>query len=227
MTALHALRTSVSPPGAATRERILDAAEALFAAQGFGASVRQITAGADCNLASVSYHFGGKDRLYEEVFRRRLGPLREQRLRSIASFVERAGEGLTLEDLLRAYAAAFLESWVESPRGSEFMQLLSREMIEPHLPAGLLAEFFEPIHEAFSGALMRLCPGLLPGAARLASHSFIGLLGNALAVRRAYGSASTGASVELEALMEHTARLLAGGIRALAQPVRRAAATSR
>jgi AcrR family transcriptional regulator len=220
LTAIHALRCAVSHSGAATRERILDAAEALFAAEGFGASVRHITAEADCNLASVSYHFGGKERLYEEVFRRRLEPLREQRLRAIAGFVERAGEGLTLEDLLRAYAAAFLQSWADSPRGRAFLQLLSRETVEPHLPADFLAAYFEPIHEAFSAALVRLCPGLDANAARLASHSFIALLGNALSAPRVYGPASAGASLEPEALVDHTARLLAGGIRALAAPAR-------
>jgi AcrR family transcriptional regulator len=227
MTAIQPIRHPVSVPGAATRERILDAAEALFAAEGYGSSVRQITATANCNLASVSYHFGGKERLYEEVFRRRLGPLREQRLRAIAGYVERAGEGLTLEKLLRAYAAAFLESWVESPRGSMFMQLLSREVIEPHLPPGFLADFFEPIHEAFSGALIRLCPGLPGNEARLASHSFVGMLSNALSVRRSFGSSSGGVSLDLPVLVEHTVRLLAGGVRAMAQPAKRAAAESR
>ena len=217
MTALHALRPPVSDTGAATRERILDAAEALFAAQGHGASVRQLTAEAGCNLAAVSYHFGGKDRLYEEVFRRRLEPLREQRLRGIATFIERSGDGLTLEDLLRAYSAAFVESWVESPRGSAFMLLLSRETVEPHLPAGFLAAFFEPIHEAFSGALARLVPGLGASDARLSSHAFVALLGNAISLERAYGATSGPASMAVPSLVDHATRLLTGGIRALAK----------
>jgi AcrR family transcriptional regulator len=227
MSALPALRPPVSDTGAATRERILDAAESLFAAQGYGASVRQITAEAGCNLASVSYHFGGKERLYEEVFRRRLEPLRERRLRGIADFVERSGRGLTLDDLLRAYAAAFLESWVGSPRGSAFMQLLSRETVEPHLPAGFLAAFFEPIHEALSSALVRLCPGLEPADARLASHSFLALLGNALSIGRIYGSSSGGASLASAALLDHTTRLVSGGLRTMASNAKRAGERAR
>jgi AcrR family transcriptional regulator len=227
VTAIPALRPPVSDSGAATRERILDAAETLFAAQGHGASVRQITAEAGCNLAAVSYHFGGKERLYEEVFRRRLEPLREQRLRGIAAFIETAGAGLTLEDLLRAYAAAFLESWVESRRGSDFMRLLSRETVEPHLPPGFLAAFFEPIHEAFSAALARLVPGLEASDARLASHSFVALLSNALSIGRAYGSRSGPASLALPSLVDHTSRLLAGGIRALVKTGKRGGGRAR
>ena len=53
-----------------TKERILGAAEALFATHGFaGASLRQVTAAARVNLAAVNYHFGSKDKLIEEVFR--------------------------------------------------------------------------------------------------------------------------------------------------------------
>jgi AcrR family transcriptional regulator len=45
-----------------TKERILDAAEALFMEHGFEAtSLRQITALAEVNLAAVSYHFGSKE----------------------------------------------------------------------------------------------------------------------------------------------------------------------
>ena len=48
-----------------TRDRLLQAAERLFARQGYEAtSVRDITAAAECNVASVNYHFGGKNKLY-------------------------------------------------------------------------------------------------------------------------------------------------------------------
>ncbi|MFW6334288.1 MAG: TetR/AcrR family transcriptional regulator, partial [Desulfosalsimonas sp.] len=55
-----------------TRQRVLDHAEKLFAEKGFtGVSIREITAMADCNLAAVNYHFGGKKKLYLAVFRER------------------------------------------------------------------------------------------------------------------------------------------------------------
>ncbi|MHC4555307.1 MAG: TetR/AcrR family transcriptional regulator, partial [Planctomycetota bacterium] len=53
------------------RDRLLDAAEALFCEKGFeGVSVRELTATAGCNLAAVNYYFGGKEKLYTEMFRR-------------------------------------------------------------------------------------------------------------------------------------------------------------
>jgi AcrR family transcriptional regulator len=55
------------------REFILDAAERLFAEQGFEAvSVREISKAADINIAMVSYYFGSKEKLYEEVIQRKI-----------------------------------------------------------------------------------------------------------------------------------------------------------
>jgi len=48
-----------------TKNRILDAAEVLFAERGFAdTSLRLITSEADVNLASVNYHFGSKKEGY-------------------------------------------------------------------------------------------------------------------------------------------------------------------
>lgn len=56
-----------------TQEKILNAAEALFAEQGFEqTSLRQITTEAEVNLASVNYHFGSKKSLIQAVMARYL-----------------------------------------------------------------------------------------------------------------------------------------------------------
>src|SRR5688572_2215296 len=94
--------TNTNPDSAATRVRLVDAAERLFAEQGFrNASVRDITRQASCNIASVNYHFGGKSNLYREVFLRRLRDMRQKRLGSIEGALATTGESLTLEELLR------------------------------------------------------------------------------------------------------------------------------
>ena len=59
-----------------TKERILDAAEALFSDQGFTTTslLRSITAASEVNLAAVNYHFGSKEQLIAKVFE--VDPLR-------------------------------------------------------------------------------------------------------------------------------------------------------
>jgi AcrR family transcriptional regulator len=64
-----------------TKERILDAAERLFAAHGFaGTSLRAVTKEAGVNLAAVHYHFGTKEDLLRAVLSRIVIPVNRERL---------------------------------------------------------------------------------------------------------------------------------------------------
>jgi AcrR family transcriptional regulator len=76
-----------------TRERILDVAERLFMENGYEAtSMRTITSVAEVNLAAVNYHFGSKEALLREVFRRRLAWLNHERCRHSTSSKSRLPE---------------------------------------------------------------------------------------------------------------------------------------
>ncbi|MGH7507118.1 MAG: TetR/AcrR family transcriptional regulator [Longimicrobiales bacterium] len=62
-----------------TRERIVATARRVFAERGYdGASIREITAGAEVNLGAVTYHFGSKHALYEAVLEDAFQPLVER-----------------------------------------------------------------------------------------------------------------------------------------------------
>lgn len=88
-----------------TRERILDAAERLFMESGYeGTSMRMITGEAEVNLAAVNYHFGSKEALLREVFRRRLSWLNRERLSALNELEEKAnGEPLKPSAILEAF----------------------------------------------------------------------------------------------------------------------------
>lgn len=110
-----------------TKNRILGAAEALFAEHGFsGASLRQVTAAANVNLAAVNYHFGSKDNLIEEVIRRRLDQINERRLAALGHLPEDA----TLEQVLDAFIRPTLELSVDSDTGVSFVRVLARAFAE-------------------------------------------------------------------------------------------------
>ena len=69
---------------AATKAAVFTAAERLFALHGFqNVSVRDITAEAGVNLASINYHFGSKDALLFEIFRRRTAELNRERAKML------------------------------------------------------------------------------------------------------------------------------------------------
>jgi len=91
---------------AATKAAVFGAAERLFALHGFqNVSVRDITAEAGVNLASVNYHFGSKDALLFEIFRRRTGELNRERARMLHEANDRHGGKPPVREILEALFA--------------------------------------------------------------------------------------------------------------------------
>ncbi len=215
-------RSPDDPRQGPVRERLLDAAERLFAAKGFQVGVREITLEAGCNVAGVNYYFGGKEGLYRQVFRRRLAALRERRIASVRRSLDEAGEAATLELLLRTFTAGFLEPLVEESTGRMWMELVSRELLDPHLPPGMFRdEIVDPVRDALVGALCQVSPGLARQDAELASHSLIGQLSHIVLLTN-YFAREEGARkpfrFELPQFVAHTVRFSAAGIRALVRP---------
>lgn len=91
---------------AATKAAVFAAAERLFALHGFqNVSVRDITAEAGVNLASVNYHFGSKDALLFEIFRRRTSELNRERARMLHEAAARHNGRPPVREILEAYFA--------------------------------------------------------------------------------------------------------------------------
>ena len=112
-----------------TKQRILGAAEELFARHGFaGASLRQVTSAAQVNLAAVNYHFGSKENLINEVFRRRLDALNAERLSALEALRPKAG--YALEDTLDAFIRPALALAGHDRGGSVFVRVLARAYAE-------------------------------------------------------------------------------------------------
>jgi AcrR family transcriptional regulator len=142
-----------------TKERILGAAEVLFAQRGFdGASLRQLTAAAGVNLAAVNYHFGSKDKLVEQVFRRRLDALNASRLSALALVAGAAST--TLEDVLAAYIRPALEL-SHDDSGALFMRVLARAFAEhDDTLRQFLSENYGHVMRQFTAEFARLLPQL-------------------------------------------------------------------
>ena len=108
-----------------TVERILDAAEVLFAERGFAeTSLRTITSAAGVNLAAVNYHFGSKKSLIHAVFVRFLDPLVEEIERRLNDMQMQKAH-LSVEDLLQLLTDSVYEIHGKgSNRATAFMRLL-------------------------------------------------------------------------------------------------------
>ena len=121
----------LSTPHFSTKQLILDSAEALFERHCFvGASMRQVTAAAKVNLAAVNYHFGSKENLINEVFRRRLDVLNSERLRALAGVESNPGH--CLEDVLAAFVEPALARGTDGTMVAVVSFACSRELMQEH-----------------------------------------------------------------------------------------------
>lgn len=118
-----------------TKEKILDAAEKLFAQDGFHAtSLRAITSDAAVNLAAVNYHFGSKEELLEAVIARRLTPLNQRRSELLDAELEAAADQGRVPDPRRVLSALIEPSirFREQGGGLEyFITLVGRILGDP------------------------------------------------------------------------------------------------
>jgi AcrR family transcriptional regulator len=111
---------------AATRARLLETAERLFAERGFKAvTVRQICGAAGANVAAVNYHFRDKLGLYREVVRSAATAMRET-----SEAAREAGRGAGPEEQLRRYVHVFFDRALRGGRLS-IHRIIAREMNEP------------------------------------------------------------------------------------------------
>ena len=201
--------------GNETRDRLLAAAVELFARKGFEATpVRDITAEAGCNVAAVNYHFGSKENLYLEAFRSILDELRDRRIDTLRRDMSAASD-LDLERFLESFARAFMEPLVNGCRGEALMALISREMLDPHLPAKVFSEeFLRPIVEVSTETMQQVGPPMDRETVHLCLMSVVGQLLHVLRARKVFLEFQhPDMEMDMADIVNHIVRFSTGGIR--------------
>ena len=114
-----------------TKNKILNAAEELFADHGFAeTSLREITSRAEVNLASVNYHFGSKKSLIEAVFDRFMESFTNQLMAEMTT-LDSQNKKLEVAEVLSTLIRPLIEVDGVRPNGSSvFMKLLGRAYAE-------------------------------------------------------------------------------------------------
>ena len=151
-------KTPPSPPQAKTlrsdgveaRNRLLDAALALFAEKGFAkTSTREIAQAAQVNIASISYYFGDKAGLYKAVFT-------DPRSNPTVPPEHIDNPNQPLEWSLGNLMRSFVEPLKQGHLVQQCMKLHFREMLEP---TGIWQQevdcTIKPAHNALVAALCR------------------------------------------------------------------------
>ena len=140
-----------------TKDRILDAAEVLFADLGFEAtSLRTITQIAGVNLAAVNYHFQSKEALLLAVLGRRAEEVNRRRL-ELLDRAEAKGDA-TVEEILEALFRPVLESGPNLPRLLIRLQYLeSQELFRQ-----VFDSYMKAIKHRMMAAMRKAVPTLEP-----------------------------------------------------------------
>lgn len=207
-----------------TRERILDASERLFMANGFdGTSMRLITGAAGVNLAAVNYHFGSKESLMQEVFRRRLDWLNGERLRVLDEMERKSGDKpLKPSQIVDGFFGTLLRmAQDEAHGGITFLRLLGRTLTEPSdFIHTFLAKEYGEVMERYKAALFKALPGVPKAEIVWRFHFMLGATSYAIAGTDALRLATdwqiedADAIDRLDRLLPRLMSFLLGGLRA-------------
>ena len=187
-----------------TKQKILDAAERLFAAQGYSAtSLRQIIAEAGVNLASVHYHFGSKEELLHELILRKAAPVNQKRMELLDRYEASYGpEPVPPELVLDAFLTPMAEA---AERNRQFVRVMGRLIAEGLLPA-IIERDFQPVVGRFLGALKKAFPELPDEEFEWRVRFMQGAMAHAMC--------GHGMEGDFLSRVEHLARFVVGGFRA-------------
>lgn len=203
-----------------TVERILDAAEQLFAEKGFAeTSLRLITSRAEVNLAAVNYHFGSKKALIQAVFSRFLGPYSQGIERELDRRQSRPEYKATLEELLELLVEHALTT---KPRIGDdlsvFMRLLGLAFSQSqgHLRK-YLDEAYGKIFRRYMLLVNEAAPHIPPLELFWRVHFMLGAAAfsmSGIKALRAMAETDFGVNTPVEQVMRLMVPFLAAGMRA-------------
>ena len=204
-----------------TKERILDVAERLFAEQGFpSTSLRDITAEAAVNLASVNYHFGSKEALLAALLDHRFRPmndLRLERLDRLESTAGATGNPIPVSEVIRAFLAPPFEQQRLGVWSPTFLRLVGRihaETNEQH--RATFEGLFKTVRDRFTIALQKSLPHLHEHVVRQRMLFLMGSMAFAMA-RNVVSSG--GNTADQSAILEPLIEFATGGMSAPEKPV--------
>ncbi|MGE6109313.1 TetR/AcrR family transcriptional regulator [Aeromonas sobria] len=207
-----------------TKNRILDAAEVLFAERGFAdTSLRLITSEADVNLASVNYHFGSKKELIQAVLDRYLSLFMPELDTRLAALMAR--DELTLLQVFESFVDPLMKLAAVRANGPAlFMQLLGRGYIDSqgHLRR-FITSYYGATLQRITQAISQANPALTPADLFWRLHFTLGTVVFTMAsadALRDIAQADFGQHLDVEGLVRNVIPYLAAGVGAPTESTR-------
>lgn len=203
------------PGGDQTREKILDVAEALFAASGFdGVSMRQVGNAADVPFALVTYHFESKLGLYKAVFARRSEAITASRIETLRQIELGPDTKANYQSIARAFVGALMRIR-QTDWGPTFARLLAREFNDPlEGERGIIETYFDAVAHVTMEVLRKVAPDASPAriswAYYFAASPSLALQSDTGRLERISGNLCR--ISETDEVIEELTRFVAGGL---------------
>jgi AcrR family transcriptional regulator len=203
----------------ATSERILDAAEELFAKHGiYGVTMREIAELANVDTALLHYYFESKRGVFDAVFARRADILNSERMLEMDRYEAEAGDAVTVEGIIAAYLRPMFSLNRQGGQGWRNFCAFVTHLDSTEL-AEIFAKKFDPILKRFIALLQRALPEADEADLFWSYHLFSGSLMIVNAANGSIESFSEGLcrSEDFEAIEPRLVSYSAQGFRAICQ----------
>lgn len=114
-----------------TRQIFLDAAEKIFSERGYeGTTIRAICETAEVQLGALSYYWGSKSTMFQDVAERRLRPIMEERLERMDAVAVATGGAPSISEILEAFYQPMIDAAQNDDDGT-FVKFLLRMTSDP------------------------------------------------------------------------------------------------
>jgi AcrR family transcriptional regulator len=143
------------------KDRILDAAEALFAIDGYDAvTLRQIAKDARVDVALANYHFGPKRDLFDAVLLRRAQILNDLRIKELEACEEQAAPNPpSIEAIIKAFLHPLLiRPETQGPGWRNYYALVAYINNSRRWGDSAMSKYFDPLVKRFIRALKKSMP---------------------------------------------------------------------
>ena len=200
------------------RDRILDAAEALFAERGFdGVTLRQIASSAGVDVALANYHFGKKLELFNAVFERRAALLNQSRLDALRKVQAEQGDaGASVEQVIEAFLRPLeLTQETADPGWRHYLALIAYVNNSTYWGKRMMSKLFDDLVQEFIAALRQALPTASDQDLYWCYHNLSGALTLTLAQTERIDTLSGGLckSSDFQAAYDHMIPFVAAGFR--------------
>ena len=209
----------------ASIERILDAAEQLFAEYGYhGVTLKDVAARVGVSSTLIHYHFNGKESIFEAVWTRRAPVSARNRLESMRRYAEEAGDQITVEGALHAWIDPDLNVQIdEADQWIAFGKIAAQANSTGDWGAEKMTKFFNPVALALIDLLKKAMPACDEQTIFWGYHFVSGAMTHNMARTGRLDELSHGlcSSNDFVSIRKHMATFMAAGFKAICQTSRR------